>query len=48
MKVQAIRHAVGHTVSGHLAVLDFWQGWGESNDISGGSPHFFSAGPWFP
>lgn len=25
VKVQAIRHAVGHTIGRHLAVLDFWQ-----------------------
>lgn len=29
MKVQAIGHAVGYTIGGHLAVLNFWQGWGK-------------------
>lgn len=29
MKVQAIGYAVGYTIGGHLAVLNFWQGWGE-------------------
>lgn len=26
VKVQAIGHAVGHTVGGHLAILNFWRG----------------------
>lgn len=25
VKVQAIGHAVGHTIGGHLAILYFWQ-----------------------
>ncbi|KAL0605032.1 40S ribosomal protein S6 [Plecturocebus cupreus] len=25
MKVQAVGHTIGHTVGGHLAILDFWQ-----------------------
>ena len=44
VKVQAIGHAVGYTIGGHLAVLNFWQGWGERNsNNSGRGPHFFSA-----
>lgn len=28
VKVQAIGHTVGHTIGGHLAILNFWEGVG--------------------
>ena len=49
VKVQAIGHAVGHTVGGHLAILNFWRGWLERNSNNlGGSPHFSSAALQLP
>lgn len=44
VKVQAIGHTVGYTIGGHLAILNFWQGWGERNSNNlRESPHFSSA-----
>lgn len=28
VKVQAVGYTIGHTVGGHLAILNFWQGMG--------------------
>lgn len=44
VKVQAIGHAVGHTIGRHLAILNFWQGMGrkEQQQLKNRSSHLSS------